>query len=204
MAERLRQRAVRFLKIALPLSAFALIAAIFTFPRPDFGERIGFSDLDLSLRDGLRVSAPRFTGADAEGRPFVVTAEWARPDRPDPERVTLGPVQGEIALAPYRRLSLAAAGGDIFPKDDRLTLEGGVRLDATGGWRLDVARALIDIGDTALEAEGPVRGEGPGGVIEAAKMRAARRDDGDYIWFEGGVRVRIDPGAARQAEQDGR
>ncbi len=196
MGERVRARVVGLLKIALPLGALALIAAIFLFPRPENGEGIGFSDLDFDLRDGLQVNAPRFTGVDAEGRPFSVVAEWARPDAPDPESVALGPVRGEIALSPTRRLVLTAAGGELRPKQERLLLEGDVTLSESAGWRLTVSRADISIAEGDLEAEGPVRGAGPGGEIAADAMRAARRADGDYIWFEGGVTVRIDPSAA--------
>jgi hypothetical protein len=42
-----------------------------------------------------------------------------------------------------------------------------------------------------------VRGVGPAGDISAATMRAARVGDNAYLWFEGGVTVRIDPNAAR-------
>lgn len=198
MGERTRQRVVGFLKIALPLGALALIAAIFLFPRADLGESIGFSDLDFDLRDGLQVNAPRFSGRDAEGRPFAVSAEWARPDRPDPERVALGPVRGEIALDARGVMTLEAGGGEMRPKADRLLLTEGVALATADGWRLSAASADLDMRAGALSAEGPVRGDGPGGEIDAAKMRAAQAPEGYIIWFEGGVRVRVDPARMRE------
>jgi lipopolysaccharide export system protein LptC len=201
MAERRRQRVVRLLKIALPLSALALIAAIFTFPRPELGDGVGFSHLDFDLRDGLQVNAPRFTGADAEGRPFTVFADWARPDRPDPERVTLGPVRGEIAIDAERRLNLTAGGGEIRPKANLLMLDDGVDLNTSEGWRLSVSRADIDLEQARLTAQGPISGDGPGGEIAAEKMRAAQGEDGYTLWFEGGVAVRIDPSQANRTQR---
>ncbi|MGF1660519.1 MAG: hypothetical protein ACFCUS_13920 [Rubrimonas sp.] len=201
MGERTRQRVVGLLKIALPLGALALVAAIFLFPRADLGESIGFADLDFDLRDGLQVNAPRFSGRDRDGRPFAVSADWARPDRPDPERVTLGPVRGEMALEAQGLLTLEAGGGEMRPKTDRLLLSDGVALATSEGWRLRAASADLDLREAALSAEGPVRGEGPGGEIDAAKLRAEQGPDGYIVWFEGGVRVRIDPERARGEEQ---
>lgn len=196
----MRSGAVRFLKIALPLAALALVVAVFTAPRGDF--ELDFSDVDFDFRDGLRLVAPRFTGTDSAGRPFRVTAEWALPDKPDPERVELGPVDGEIVLDAGRTVSLAAGGGEILPKARRLRLSGGVTVETDDGWRLSAPTARADLDAETLVAEGPVRGAGPSGEIDAGAMRAARRDGEDYIWFERGVRLRIDPAAAGPSDAE--
>jgi hypothetical protein len=199
MVSSVRLRVARFLRIALPLAAAGIIVVIFTFPRPEFGRRIGFDDVDFDLGEGLRLTNPRFTGSTADGRPFVVTADWALPDGPDPERIGLGPVTGEIRLDDARAVRLAAAGGEIRPKAETLRLEGGVAVDTSDGWRLTVSSATLDMAANVLTGEGPVAGSGPSGGIEAGSLRAARTAEGDYIWFEGGVRVRFDPARAREA-----
>jgi lipopolysaccharide export system protein LptC len=192
-----RSRRVRFLKIALPAAAVALIAAVFLVSgrRPVEGLSIG--GLAIDPAEGLRLSSPRFTGETGSGQPFVVTADWALPDGPDPGRVTLGPMRGQITLDPQRRVTLEAATGVLFPKDERLTLGDGVTVTTSDGYRATVASAEVDFGAEEARAEGPVAGEGPLGRIEAGAMRAARRDGQDYIWFERGVRVLANPAADR-------
>lgn len=191
----MRSAAIRFLRLALPLAAAALVVAVFVAPRD--GMDFGFSDLDFDFEDGLRLESPRFSGADDAGRPFVVTAEWALPDKPDPERIELGPVRGEMRLEEDRALTLSAEGGAILPKARRLSLAGAVTLRTADGWRLTAPAATADLEAETVVAEGPVSGDGPAGSLEAGAMEAARRDGRDYIFFREGVRVRIDPEAAR-------
>jgi lipopolysaccharide export system protein LptC len=195
MAGAARQRAARFLKVALPLAGAGIVVTIFAFPRGEFSGGVGFDGLSGSFGEGLRLANPRFSGAAADGRPFTLRADWALPDGPDPERVGLGPVSGEFRLDDARSVGVVAGGGEFRPKAETLTLEGGVTVTTSDGWRLTATRADVDVAGGALTAAGPVAGAGPGGSIEAGAMRAARRAEGDYIWFEGGVTVRIDPGA---------
>jgi lipopolysaccharide export system protein LptC len=190
--------AVRILKIGLPLVALGLILLIFVAPRDQLS--FSFSDMEFDLREGLRLEGPRFSGADSAGRPFTIDAEWALPDGPNPETVALGPVRGEALLQDGRRLTLTAGAGAIRPKAREVRLEDGVTVRTEDGWRAEAPSATADLDAETLTVPGPVSGAGPSGEIEAGSMRAARRADGDYIWFEDGVRLRIDPAVARNAE----
>jgi lipopolysaccharide export system protein LptC len=199
MAADSRSRAVRALKLLLPAAALALTVTVFVLGDRDEG--FSLSDVDFSVMDGLRLSNPEFTGRMPDGSPFSITAEWAIPDGPDPERVELGPMRGEARLADGRVARLRADGGDARPKAETLTLEGDVATQSSDGWSMRVPRADLDLGRQTMRAAGPVRGEAPFGEIDAGSMRAARIDESHYIWFEDGVRVRIDPSKApRQGE----
>ena len=161
------------------------------FPADEFGGDISIDGVRVDP-EGLRLENPRITGSARDGRPFAVTAEWALPDGPDPKAVTLGPLEGET-MAGERRLTLTARGGAFRVEEERLSLEGGVALETSDGWRLLASAAEIDLDDQTLDASGPVTGSGPRGDLEAGSMRAERRADGDYLWFEDGVRLRIAP-----------
>ncbi|WP_139284020.1 LPS export ABC transporter periplasmic protein LptC [Rubrimonas cliftonensis] len=205
-----RSGVVRVLKIALPLGALALVAALFFATGRDRGEGLGMSGVTFSATDGLRLTSPRFTGRTDAGAPFEVRAEWALPDGPDPSVIELGPVVGGISLdghgeghgdgegaAGGRRLTLSADGGELRPKEERLSLSGGVTARTSDGYILTVTRAEADLAAGTMRAEGPVRGSGPAGTIEAQALEASRRDGAGHVRFSGGVRVRIDPQAAR-------
>lgn len=202
MGEARRAAVVRLLKWALPLAAMALIASIFVAPTPRLTAGFDFDGVAFEAGEGLRLTRPRFTGRTDDGRPFVVRADWALPDAPDPDRVELGPLTGAVEIEAGRSLTLTAPGGAILPRSDRLRLRGGVTARLDGGYSLRAEDADVDVAAETLAATGPIRGAAPGAALSAATMRAARRSDGDYIWFEGGVRVTLDPAAARAARQE--
>lgn len=188
-----RSRVVRLLKLALPLTALALAAAVFLAPRPDIGPGIDFGGVRYDSAEGLRLLNPRLSGRTADGQPLALRADWALPDGPDPTSVLLGPLTGEVALDAGREITLSAEGGEMRPKDRLLRLDGRVRLELDALYSLETGQVDIDMTAQTLKAAGPVRGAGPQGEIAAGSMRAARRDDSHYVWFEDRVRVRLDP-----------
>lgn len=186
-------RRVRLLKIVLPAAALALLLAVFLFPRTFLTGRIGLDGVRFDPAQGLRLERPRFSGATEDGRPFTIAADWALPDAPDPAHVTLGPVTGEIALDEGRQLRLEAAGGYFRPKDERVALDGGVAITTSDGYRLTVEAAEVDLAAQTLNARGPVSGRGSLGAITSDSLRATRTAAGNYLWFEGRVRVIVIP-----------
>jgi lipopolysaccharide export system protein LptC len=188
-------RIVRWLRIILPLAALALLLAVFLLPRELLVGRIGLSGLSFDPGQGLRLESPRFSGTTPDGQPFAVTADWALPDAPDPTRIDLGPLAGEFVVEPGQTVRLTAEAGEYRPKDGLLSLDGGVVVTTSDGYRMTAARARADIDARTLRVEGPVAGEGALGRIEADSMRAVQRDGENHVWFEGNVRVRIVPGA---------
>jgi lipopolysaccharide export system protein LptC len=193
-------RRVRVLRVALPVAAAALLLAVFLFPRSVLFERIGLSGVAFDPADGLRLLNPRFTGTTDDGQPYSLTADWALPDGPDPTLVTLGPLQGQLSLDTGQVLNLEGAGGHFRPKDRTTRIEGGVTVTSSDGYRATLSAVDIDIGAGTLFGTGPVAGQGPLGSITADSMRAARRGDGRYIWFEGRVRVIVTPQTAPSTE----
>lgn len=198
MREEGRRRLVTGLKIALPLFALGVFASLFVFSSARFDGRISFDGVDLSaLDEGLKIANPRFTGATKRGEPFTVSAVSATPDGPRPERVGLEAAEARIDLAGGRAVTASAASGVLLPREDRVELSGGVRVETSDGYALAAEEARLDIEAERLDASGGVTAEGPFGRIEARRLRAERAPDGDgaYIWFEEAVKVRIDSAA---------
>ena len=204
-------RLVRRLKIALPLLALALLSAIFLMPgrdRLDLGLLYSSADL-LKLGEGLSVSRPRIEGSTARGEPYVVEAEMATPDGPDPSLVELDQVRAAFTQADGREIQVQAGEGALRPKDQTLSLGGRVTMTTSDGYRVETDRIEADLGAGAAEAPGPVTAEGPAGAIESGSFRALRVESdeedsaqalgalppGDYLWFENGVRVTWRPEA---------
>ncbi len=222
---RAHRRWIRALKILLPTAALGVFASLFVFNSASYDDAISFDGVDLAaLNEGLRLVNPRFTGATNRGEPFTVSAAWAQPDGPRPERVELNSVAGEINLVDGRIVTLSAESGVLFPRENLLTLDDGVRFASSDGYLVTALSARLDAENETLTAEGEVTASGAIGKISADSMRAERwlRAAGDeggddaaarsetapeaaakkkdaYIWFENRVKVRIeDPKLAQE------
>lgn len=186
-------RLVALMKIALPLAAVALIAAIFLSAR-DRGELTDlFTPEELArLGAGLRLENPRFAGVTPTGEAYVVRADWALPDTAMPRIITLERPRGEIQLADGRTLAVTANQGELDRRRKSALLEGDVTAESSDGYRIETDRIEVDFDARTARAPGPVTAHGPRGSIEAGSMRT-EGGPGDLadgqIWFENRVRV---------------
>ena len=191
-------RLVRGLTSALPLLALALLAGLFLLPRETRldGLVIETSADLLALGEGLAVTRPRIAGSTAEGEPFVVTADRAVPDGPDPAEVTLERVRAEFLQAEGRGIVLSAEAGALRPKARTLSLSGEVALDTSDGYRVRTDRLSAGLDETRIVSDGAVQADGPPGHLTAGGMVLTGDPDrpGKYLLvFKGGVKLVYDP-----------
>ncbi len=186
-------RLVALMKVALPLGALALIAAIFLSARDQGDLTDIFTPEELAqLGAGLRLDNPRFAGVTDKGEPFVVRADWALPDSAMPRVIELEEPRGEIELNDGRTIEVAAASGRLDRRRETATLTGGVTLETSDGHRIETERVRVNFEARTANAPGPITAEGPRGSVEAGSMRAAGGETGladGQIWFENRVRL---------------
>lgn len=192
-----------WLRLLLPLAALGLVAGVF-FLAGRGGERTPLPLVEgFSLEAGMEVTNPRFMGEAEDGSPFRVAAAKARPDSPDPTRIDLVEVDGELAMPGGRRLNAAAAEGVYQPKAQSLVLSGGVRAETDDGYRLTSDAIAFDLRTRAGRTETPVRIAGPLGQVSARRMEATV--DGDLVVrFDGEVKVVIQALARPNADAEAR
>jgi lipopolysaccharide export system protein LptC len=200
-------RAVRRMKVLLPIAALLLIGMIFVFGR----ERAAVIDAEqaadmVALGAGLRLDNPRFAGVTEDGDPFVLTADWALPDGASPDRVGLEKPIGEVHMGGDTVVTVRASTGEFFRSDERLNLQGAVVVETSDGYRLETPRVEVDIGAKVVVAPERLHATGPRGGIEADRVRVVRgqRAEGSTVLFEGDVRVTWQPGRGPDADEEAR
>ncbi|MEM9012001.1 MAG: hypothetical protein AAGE18_12290 [Pseudomonadota bacterium] len=198
-------RLVRWLRIVLPLVALGLLSTLFLFERDDeITGGLVFSNADIAaLGAGMRLTAPRFSGATEAGEPVLITADWALPDGPNPREITLANVLAEVQMADGRTATLRSNRALLMTREQTLTLFDNIRLTTSDGYRVVTDRATALIAERVLTVSSPLVAQGPLGEISAQRLRFERAIEGaegeagrgDMIWFEGRVRVLYTPAA---------
>ena len=179
--------------IGLGLTAFLPFVLVFVQSSGRDREPLVLSEGDqAALADGLRMVSPSFTGRTKSGEPYVVTADWALPDAPNPTRISLKGIEATVTLNDGRIAIMAASDGAFFPREERLRLENGVSATTSDGYRLDTDAASIDIEGRALTTDGAVSASGPAGSIRADSLEALDGTD-RIVKFVGNVRVTVRP-----------
>ncbi|MEL6232927.1 MAG: hypothetical protein AAFR46_00835 [Pseudomonadota bacterium] len=201
-------RAVRILRILLPLGALALLSSIFLITRDTFPAGVRFTAADVeAFESGLRLTEPRFTGTTDAGEPFMLRADWALPDAPDPSEIELAGIEAEIHLADGRQARLVAARGVLRPKAQTVALEGEVAIRTSDGYTAMAPRAVADLRARILTVPEPLIAEGPLGRIEAGRLVMRRPSAAEQpaaeevIVFEDKVRVIYTPAEAPAAPE---
>lgn len=196
-----RARFMRRMRIALPIIALILIAAFFFNTRKGGDDAFleDFADLEATPQS-LKTAKPQFSGVDARGNPYEITADSASRE---PDREAIVELEHPRAVtAGADQQSVVAAEAGVFNTDDKkLLLKDGVTFERAIGrdnYVLTTPTATVSIDEQTLVSEGGVTGEGPGGAkLKADKMSADNREG--VVVFEGNVSMRLHPKEAGKA-----
>ena len=191
-------RAVRWMKILLPLGAAAMIALIFLTGKDRSGAVDADSPVGLAaLSAGLTLENPRFAGVTQGGEAFLVTARSALPDGAVPNLIGLDQPEGEIELGDGLTLTARARNGEMYRTDEQLKLFGDVVVESSDGYRAETDRVDVDLDRRNAVVPGRIRAAGPRGSLEADRARMDQGPDGKgnlILLFEGHVKLTILPG----------
>lgn len=197
--DRRHTRRVAVLKRVLPAVGVSLLLLIAVWPRlvPLWERmRVRFPAIDLRDARELRMTNPRYSGIDREGRPFVVVAASARqiPDRQD--LMSLQDPVAEIRLRSGAEVRASAISAVYQSQASVIDLFGDVTLTHQDGTRFVTQTARVNAAQNAAEGSDPVAGHGPAGAIKAQGFRII--DKGDTIVFTGRAEMLLN-GAGKAA-----
>lgn len=195
-----RSLLVRRLRVALPILALALVAALLANTRKSANDDAflnDFASLDATPKE-LQMASPRFAGVDDNGNPYEITTETALQAPGQHEIVQLKNPRAVTSSDSTKDIVTADKG--IFEINSKvLTLEDGVTLEhyiGVDAYKLRTQKATVSIDGETVHAPATVEGEGPAGALRADSMRAYNNEG--RVVFEGNVRMRLYPEKAKE------
>ena len=196
-----KPRRTVWLTVALGAAAFLPFILVFVQSSGRDTTPLVLSEGDeAALEDGLRMLSPSFTGRTTGGEPYVVTADWALPDGPNPNQIALKGIEATMTLADGRIATMLAADGEFFPQIKRLRIENGVAVTTSDGYQIDTKAAVIDAEKRTLITDSGVVASGPAGSIKADMMEALDAED-RIVKFTGNVEMTIQPGQVKDTSE---
>ncbi|MFM7442981.1 MAG: hypothetical protein ACKO2N_03560, partial [Tabrizicola sp.] len=161
-------RIVGWLKVALPLTALAILSTLFLVARRiDPEDALPYAEVDVEdLAREPRMTAPTYAGTTSDGAALTLSAEEARPaGEGAPAKAAV--LRLELATPDGSRTDLVAGTAQMTPGAREVVLSGGVTVTTSSGYRLETAEVAAKLDRTGLESRAPVTATGPAGDIRA-------------------------------------
>ena len=187
---------VRATKFVLPILIIGLLIVLAVAPfdkRGDVSFILDKNKVDAA-QERMRVEAARYTGTDDKGQKFAIHAD--RAIQPTSDRPIVD-IQGMRARLDLERgpLSIVALNGRYNLDQQKVAIDGPVRVAGPDGYRLETRDVGIDLKQRKLASRGKVAGDMRLGHFEAGGMTA---DLGTRkVVLTDGVRLNIKQGAIR-------
>lgn len=163
-------RLVAWLKILLPLAALAILSTLFLVSRTiDPSDAIPYAEVDVEDRvREPRMTAPSYAGVTSDGASLTVTAAEARPDAGSGGAAQT--IRAELATPDGALTTLSAGTGRLDAEARRLSMENGVEITTTSGYRVTTEGLTSALDRTDVASAGAVTATGPLGEITAGGM----------------------------------
>ncbi|HET7709680.1 MAG TPA: LPS export ABC transporter periplasmic protein LptC [Sphingomicrobium sp.] len=189
-------RLVRLAKVALPSAVGVLIAFLALAPLDREGD-VSFI-LDKNQVDNaperMRVEEARYVGEDNKGQPFQIVARRALQQTSDVPVVDIWGMMARLGLA-QGPLSIAANKARYDLDEQKVMVQGPVRVSGPDGYSLATRDVLVDLKNRNLSSDGGVSGRIELGEFQAGRLRA---DLGERtVVLDEGARLKITQGAVR-------
>lgn len=191
-------RLVGWLKVALPLTALAILSTLFLVARRiDPEAALPYAEVDVEdLAREPRMTAPTYAGTTTDGAALTLSAAEAKP-ADDQGPASAAAVRLDLATPDGGQTSLLAISAVLDAATRQVLLSGGVTIATSTGYRLETAEVAANLDRSGLESRTAVRATGPAGEIRADGMTLSQdiQTPGAYVLvFKGAVRLVYQPG----------
>lgn len=183
-------RFVGAMRLALPAVAVVLLLLVLVVPLFRGGDdqfKAPEGARAPSGPDALSMTNARYSGTDAKGQPYSVSAKGVRERTGDDKRVELAAPQADVITESGTWLSLSADSGLYDRQGDTLDLTGQVSLFQDQGYELHTDSMTVNLKDGTAKSRAPVDGQGPFGELKASGFDL--HEKGRVVVFTGPARV---------------
>lgn len=201
MAASSRSQVIGAIKVALPVTAFALLSTLFLFSsRPDPSAALPYTNVDVEeLALEPRITQPHFTGITDDAMSYSIVADAAIPELDNPNQIATETVSVVVdGLGGDETLYVQAEKGDVNTNNRYVLLTGDVRLRSSLGITLNSEEMRADFTNFSMISPGFVTGSTPFGTVEAGRMEVTPRleEASQLLRFEKDVKLVYQPSGA--------
>jgi lipopolysaccharide export system protein LptC len=194
---------VRLLRRAILTGGLGAVAAMFVaaFFNP-FAAGLGSLSFGALSVEGTKIvmDRPKLAGFRGDGQPYLLTADRALQDVKQPTVAELERVDGDIGMASGETTHLSADAGVYDSAGEHMELSKNVIIK-NGRFTVLLRTAKFDFKSGVYGSDDPVEIRASDGTTIFAD-RAAARNHGQELTFEGHVRTNIVPENGQQPESD--
>jgi lipopolysaccharide export system protein LptC len=203
-AARRHSRAVRILRVAIPLAVVLGFTGIFLITYFNPLRMLAKLPIDVGnlVVSGTKITMehPRLSGFTGDARGYELSADAAKQDLTKPDLIELRNIRAKVQMQDKSTVEVSATNGIYDSKGETLKLDQNIVLSSSTGYRGRLSEAMIDIRKGNVVSERPVEVELLQGTLNANRLEIA--DSGDLVRFGGGVNMTLMLGdaAAPQAK----
>ena len=187
-------RFVSLMRYFLPAVALALVVLVIAWSQMEGGKgrfRLNFASISSEESNSLKMDKPRFTGVDAEERPFTVTANAASQIKEGSSVIDLDRPVADVTLKDGTWVALRSTEGTYNQKTGELELRGGVNLFHDQGYEFQTSSAFLNLQDGKAYGQSEVHGQGPFGQLKSEGFQVT--EHGKIVFFTGRANLLLYP-----------
>jgi lipopolysaccharide export system protein LptC len=187
---------VKATKFGLPIVIGALILLLAIAPFDKRGDVSFILDKNKveEAKERMRVEKARYVGEDNKGQKFLIVADRAVQPTSNVPVVAIEGMRAQLNLG-RGPLSIAAPRGRYNLEQERVLVDGPVKVAGPDGYQLATRDVTVDLDKRSLASNGPVSGRMELGQFQAGQLKADL--DERTVSLEKGVRLKIYQGAVR-------
>lgn len=201
---RRHSRAVRILRVAIPLAVVLGFTGIFLITYFNPLRLLAKLPVDVGnlVVSGTKITMdhPRLSGFTGDARAYELSADAAKQDLTKPDLIELRNIHAKVQMQDNSTMEVSATAGIYDSKGETLKLDQNIVLSSSTGYRGRLSQATVDIRKGHVLSEQPVEVDLLQGTLNANRLEIV--DSGDLVRFDGGVKMTLMFGdtAASQAK----
>jgi len=201
---RRHSRAVRILRVAIPLAVVLGFTGIFLITYFNPLRLLDKLPVDIGnlVVSGTKITMehPRLSGFTGDARAYELSADAAKQDLTKPDLIELRNIRAKVQMQDKSTVEVSATTGIYDSKGETIKLDQNIVLSSSTGYRGRLSQATVDIRKGNVLSEQPVEVDLLQGTLNANRLEIV--DSGDLVRFDGGVKMILMLGdtAASQAK----